>query len=171
MTFYRDANRLYEVRLEPLDRAQNRWRLQVGEQAYEVQVLYREGPRWVLAIGDRQVTVTAQWEGIQGWVTYQGRTYQVLRGPQANRSAAPGTGGGDGALRAPMPAQVRAVQVQKGQEVQAGQTLLVLEAMKMELRIQAPFDGVVQDVRVQAGDTVARDQLLAVVQPAADARP
>jgi biotin carboxyl carrier protein len=62
-----------------------------------------------------------------------------------------------------MPGQVRAVNVSAGDAVEKGQTLLVLEAMKMEIRIQAPMDGVVGRLVVGEGDTVEREELLVEV--------
>jgi biotin carboxyl carrier protein len=59
-----------------------------------------------------------------------------------------------------MPGQVRAVLVAAGDAVKAGQTLVVMEAMKMEIRANAPFDGIVAGVRVQVGDVVERDAAL-----------
>jgi biotin carboxyl carrier protein len=64
-----------------------------------------------------------------------------------------------------MPAQVRAVQVEEGEKVEKGQTLLLLEAMKMEIRIKAPASGSVKRLLVEAGQTVEKDQLLAEVLP------
>ncbi len=165
MSVYRVGKTTYEVRLEPVDEARGLWTLCVGEERIPVRVLHREGARWYLDLNGQQVVVDAQWEGTRGWVTHQGRTWQVERGPRAARRGESAAGSGDGTLRAPMPAQVRAVQVEEGQAVQAGQTLLLLEAMKMELRVQAPFDGVVHDLRIQPGDAVERDQVLAVVRP------
>ena len=60
----------------------------------------------------------------------------------------------DGALAAPMPGTVIAVAVAVGQQIRAGDLLLTLEAMKMELPIRAPRDGVVSAVRCAAGDLV-----------------
>ena len=59
-----------------------------------------------------------------------------------------------------MPGQVRAVNVVEGDTVTKGQTLLVLEAMKMEIRIQAPRDGKVMKIFAEQGQTVAREQIL-----------
>jgi biotin carboxyl carrier protein len=74
------------------------------------------------------------------------------------------TGSGSGGdLTAQMPGQVIDVRVQDGDVVQAGQVLLVLEAMKMEIRISAPLDGVVTRLLVKQGDLVERGQLLAEV--------
>ncbi len=170
MAVYRWQDQTYEVRLEPIDEAQGRWRLWVGDQEHEVQVRFRDGARWVLEIDGRQTQVYAQWARAQGWATHQGRTWQVTRGPRAARGEG-GASSGDGTLRAPMPAQVRGVQVEAGQAVRAGETLVLLEAMKMELRVQAPFDGVVTEVRVQTGQAVERGAVLAVVQPHAQEEP
>ena len=59
-----------------------------------------------------------------------------------------------------MPGQVRAVNVSEGDSVTKGQTLLVLEAMKMEIRIQSPMDGAVKKLLVKHGQTVEREQML-----------
>ncbi|MFI1253430.1 acetyl/propionyl/methylcrotonyl-CoA carboxylase subunit alpha [Streptomyces netropsis] len=71
-----------------------------------------------------------------------------------------------GALTAPMPGTVTVVKAAVGDVVTAGQSLLVVEAMKMEHVISAPHDGTVTELDVTAGATVAMDQVLAVVTPA-----
>lgn len=69
-----------------------------------------------------------------------------------------------GSLLAPMPGTVIAVQAESGAEVEAGQTLLVLEAMKMQHTISAPAAGVLE-VAVQVGQQVSAGDVLAVVTP------
>jgi acetyl/propionyl-CoA carboxylase alpha subunit len=69
-----------------------------------------------------------------------------------------------GALEAPMPGTVLRVDVAPGQAVEAGQTLVVLEAMKMELSVAAPADGTVRDVHVSAGQLVSRGQPLVAME-------
>jgi biotin carboxyl carrier protein len=66
--------------------------------------------------------------------------------------------GGD--LTAQMPGQVVETLVSDGESVASGQTLVILEAMKMEIRIAAPADGVVKKVLVSQGDIVDRGQPL-----------
>jgi 3-methylcrotonyl-CoA carboxylase alpha subunit len=73
----------------------------------------------------------------------------------------------DGAIIAPMPGKVIAVDVSEGQAVTAGQRLMVLEAMKMEHALTAPFDGVVEGLSVSAGAQVQVEAVLARVVPAA----
>jgi propionyl-CoA carboxylase alpha chain len=68
-----------------------------------------------------------------------------------------------GSLLAPMPGSVISVAVEAGQQVAAGQLLLVMEAMKMQHSITAPTDGVVAEINVQAGSQVAAGQVLVVV--------
>lgn len=68
-------------------------------------------------------------------------------------------------LTAPMPGTVTVVKAAVGDEVAAGQGLVVVEAMKMEHVISAPHDGTVVALDVTPGTTVAMDQVLAVVEP------
>ena len=68
-----------------------------------------------------------------------------------------------GSLLAPMPGTVVRVLGEPGQQVEAGQPLVVLEAMKMEHTVAAPGDGILGEVRVAAGDQVDTGQVLAVV--------
>jgi len=73
---------------------------------------------------------------------------------------------GDGAITAQMPGTVLTVNVTPGQEVAAGETLGVLEAMKMELALKAPFDGTVAQIGATAGEQVAMGAVLFVVEEA-----
>ncbi|MFJ9627691.1 acetyl/propionyl/methylcrotonyl-CoA carboxylase subunit alpha [Streptomyces sp. NPDC101175] len=72
---------------------------------------------------------------------------------------------GAGSLTAPMPGTVTVVKVAVGDQVAAGQSLLVVEAMKMEHVVSAPHAGTVAELDVTPGATVAMDQVLAVVTP------
>ncbi|QZD92019.1 acetyl/propionyl/methylcrotonyl-CoA carboxylase subunit alpha [Qipengyuania xiapuensis] len=79
-----------------------------------------------------------------------------------------GTGAGaagDGAILAPMPGKVIAVDVAEGDTVTAGQRLMVLEAMKMEHALTAPFDGTVTELSASQGAQVQVEAVLAVVEP------
>jgi acetyl/propionyl-CoA carboxylase alpha subunit len=74
----------------------------------------------------------------------------------------------DGAVLAPMPGKVITVDVAEGDTVTRGQRLMVLEAMKMEHALTAPFDGTVAELKVAAGDQAQVEALLARVEKRAD---
>ena len=73
-----------------------------------------------------------------------------------------------GSLRAPMPGQVISVDVEVGQEVEQGTVLLIMEAMKMEHRIEAPYSGIIETVAYQVGDAVQQDDVLLSIKAEGD---
>jgi 3-methylcrotonyl-CoA carboxylase alpha subunit len=91
----------------------------------------------------------------------RGGVYAFARGRQAFvelvdplAQAGAGAGKGDGAIRAPMNGRLVAVAVEDGETVEAGQRLAVVEAMKMEHALVAPYAGVVRDLDANVGDQV-----------------
>ncbi|HET7182000.1 MAG TPA: biotin carboxylase N-terminal domain-containing protein [Candidatus Limnocylindrales bacterium] len=84
---------------------------------------------------------------------------------RAARHAASAHGGGPVELVAPMPGSIVAVRAAAGHAVDAGDAVVVLDAMKMEHAVASPIPGTVAEVRVRAGDQVARGDVLAVVEP------
>jgi biotin carboxyl carrier protein len=105
--------------------------IRIGEDAARV--------AWVAASGDVR------------WVFLEGNTYEIeveLEGRRRRPAA------GQGSLSAPMPATVVRVDVSPGTPVHRGDTLVILEAMKMELPIRASSDGTVKSVSCKPGDLV-----------------
>ncbi|WP_327367547.1 acetyl/propionyl/methylcrotonyl-CoA carboxylase subunit alpha [Streptomyces sp. NBC_01217] len=102
------------------------------------------------------------------WLGREGDTWHVQDHDPVEASLAGAARSGADTLAAPMPGTVTVVKVAVGDEVVAGQSLLVVEAMKMEHVISAPHAGTVTELDVTAGATVAMDQILAVVAPAAE---
>jgi 3-methylcrotonyl-CoA carboxylase alpha subunit len=72
---------------------------------------------------------------------------------------------GNGAILAPMPGRIIAVDVTPGQAVTKGQKLVTLEAMKMEHSLTAPFDGIVTELHATTGAQVQVEALLARIEP------
>ncbi|OZA93673.1 MAG: hypothetical protein B7X57_04180, partial [Erythrobacter sp. 34-65-8] len=104
-------------------------------------------------------------DGETVWLNEAGETFAM------RPFAASGTGqasAADGAIIAPMPGKVIAVDVSEGEAVTAGQRLMVLEAMKMEHALAAPFNGVIEGLAVSTGAQVQVDAVLCKVVPAGE---
>jgi acetyl-CoA/propionyl-CoA carboxylase biotin carboxyl carrier protein len=80
----------------------------------------------------------------------------------------PGAGDGDGVVRSPMPGTVISLAVSVGDELVTGQTVAIVEAMKMEHTLTAPIDGTVEQVHTTAGASVALDQPLVTIVAAGE---
>lgn len=100
------------------------------------------------------------------WLGRDGDAWQVRDHDPVAASLSGADRSGAGSLTAPMPGTVTVVKVAVGDQVTAGQSLLVVEAMKMEHVVSAPHAGTVAELDVTPGATVAMDQVLAVVTPA-----
>ena len=89
-----------------------------------------------------------------------------MKEPRPCRGAEPPqTNETSGEIVAPMPGAVLEVLVSEGERVENGQTVVLLESMKMELAITAPRAGVVRRVSVQPGQQVERGMRLAELEP------
>jgi propionyl-CoA carboxylase alpha chain len=105
--------------------------------------------RFAVAIDGAHVDVDSSFGGVEF------TTVDLLPLPSSTVAA--------GSLAAPMPGTVVRTEVAPGARVEAGDVIIVLEAMKMEHSVRAPKDGIVETVLVAVGDQVDIGQLLAVV--------
>lgn len=143
---------------------ENGYDVTIGDRCYQVNAQLRANGRIDLVIdGQRQrvYTVTSTNSVTnQRLVWLAGQTWTVTPiDAQAQRSRGARQQHG-GSLTATMPGQVRAIMVTVGEVVSIGDPLIILEAMKMELRISAPTAGTVVQINCTIGDVVARGQLL-----------
>ena len=105
-------------------------------------------------------------DGSTTWVSCVDGTWALRLLPRyASAADDAAASAGSGTLTSPMPGTVLAVKVALGDQVRAGQPLLVVEAMKMEHVIIAPHDGAITALTVHSGQTVAIDAPLVTVQP------
>jgi biotin carboxyl carrier protein len=136
--------------------------LTVDDKTMQAEVLQADNGRLKLLIDGQHITAYVSSDNAKRWVTVNGQTFVltkssgVRRGGHAHHAA--------GELTAPMPGQVRALNISEGEAVTKGQTLLVLEAMKMEIRVHAPRGGVVRKLFVKEGQTVEREQILIEIE-------
>lgn len=100
-------------------------------------------------------------------VSIAGRPYRVRVRDERSQALASLAGGahiaGDVAIRAPMPGLVSNVIAAEGDEVNRGQTVVVLEAMKMENDLTSPRTGIVKSLRVSKGQAVNQGDTLAII--------
>ena len=140
------------------------YRVVIGDRFVEVEISRVQSGQLELLIDGQRVTAYVSADGPKRWVTIHGQTF-VLTKSSGGRSRGKGTGQEQAsALAAPMPGLVRSVNVSEGETVSKGQTLLVLEAMKMEIRIHAPREGMIQKLLVKQGQTVEREQVLIEIE-------
>ena len=109
------------------------------------------GGRYELVSDSRRTLAYAVRRRSTTWVFLEGRVFVIeaddgLEGRARHHDEA--------ALSAPMPATVLAINVTTGQEVKAGDALVILEAMKMELAVTAPQDGRVRRIACRVGELV-----------------
>jgi len=102
--------------------------------------------------GDRRVRVAVAGDTNATWVFFDGHVWTIEAAESGDRRA--GRGRGETSVMSPMPATVVAINAVPGQQVNEGDTLIVLEAMKMELPIKAPRAGVVKVVNCAKGELV-----------------
>jgi biotin carboxyl carrier protein len=119
------------------------------------------GGRFRLSDGTKSWQVVADRAGATCWITIEGvgeaRLERVEAGRRRSRERSEGT------LSSPMPGKVVKVEVEVGESVASGQDLVVIEAMKMEIKISTPIPGTVRAVHVREGDPCDAGQILVEV--------
>ena len=144
------------VRIEHLP--DGRIKALVDDREYVLSASQLADAAWLLQTGEGQHLVYSARDGDERYMHLDGQQF-VLEVQSVSQRRRRATSGGDG-LVAQMPGQVSDVLVQAGDAVEAGQTLVVLEAMKMEIRVAAVDAGTIKRVLVQVGDVVERGQSL-----------
>ncbi|GJQ39480.1 MAG: acetyl-CoA carboxylase biotin carboxyl carrier protein subunit [Anaerolineaceae bacterium] len=110
------------------------------------------------------------YETEEGWqVLTRGRQYNLTVEDEREKRLRAAAGGGvvesgEYHLKAPMPGLIVAIPVNEGDPVKKGQTLVILESMKMQNELKSPKDGTVGRIRVKQGETVEQRQALLSVQ-------
>lgn len=138
--------------------------LVIGEQQVSATLQPLAAGRFLLQCGGRALELTIRGDA------WQTELASALGSSVFTAQPYLGGGAGDaaasGQLGAPMMGKVVAVKSVVGEKVAIGQTVIVLESMKMELHVTAPFEGSLSSLRCRVGDMVERHQVLAEVSPA-----
>jgi 3-methylcrotonyl-CoA carboxylase alpha subunit len=158
---YQVANQLTPVRLE---QSGDLYRVVVGGNAYQVRAKQTGDGRLLLEVDGQRLQAYVASNGDKHYVWLDGNCWILQRAdpetkPSAARTLAVSKDGTN-VLTATMPGLVRDVLAKEGDVVTRGAALVVLEAMKMELRITAPYAGHIGKVHCVPGQVVERGQVL-----------
>ena len=140
----------YEVKIEDINESSTMARVTVNGVKYDVEI---EGGK-ASAVKKPQVVAAPEATGLS----------VTPKTPIATKPAAPAAAASGLKVTCPLPGTIISLNVKEGDTVAAGQTLLVLEAMKMENNIDAERGGVVKQVLVSAGATVMEGDVLLVIE-------
>ncbi|WP_237056871.1 ATP-binding protein [Microbulbifer sediminum] len=155
-------NIVFECQLRPLPH--RTYLVESTGEAFQLALIHAGKDRAVLSV-----------DGVEQAVIFHHRAptlFTLLEGRQmgwrdcTHAPASTGNDPGDGVLRSPMDGTVTALCVKPGQPVRSGETLAVVEAMKMEHPLKADCDGTVGELGAAAGDQVRGGQLLVRIEPA-----
>jgi acetyl/propionyl-CoA carboxylase alpha subunit len=139
--------------------------VRIGDAEHRVELLRESGGQLVFRVDGRVVRAVVARDGERRFVHVGGgfpTSILTAEGAKARGGAKHSHGGG---LEAQMHGQVVAVAAVVGVGVKRGDLLVTLEAMKMEMRLVAPFDGTVRAVSCKVGEVVERGRVLVEVEP------
>lgn len=130
----------------------------IGDTLYKVNASQMPDGAWLVHLDGERFLIHTTASKDMRYLHIDGVQYQLEKSTGRKRRG--GSSGAVGDLKAEMPGQIIDVRIALGDIVQAGQVLLVLEAMKMEIRIIAPYAGTVAKLMATKGELVERGQLL-----------
>ncbi len=155
---YQHQGQIHTVQIEAL--SDEEYQIRIEDREYHVQASAWSDHVRRLLIDQQTHTAYTAADRRRHWVQLDGQAPVVLQTAEAQSQRRTRGTGGHAHLNAQMPGQVVDVLVAAGDAVSSGQVLLLLEAMKMEIRIHAAQDGVVKKLLVKQGQTVEREQAL-----------
>ncbi len=158
--------------------ANNKFKLHIEGHPYEIErradLIIVNGVEFPCSVKDKQVTVSgnvhtvkvqansAEYDGIAYPIKVEGLEEPKTAGTR--KAATSGAGDQAGAVTAIMPGLIIKILKKEGDKVQAGETVIILEAMKMQNELHAKVSGVIRQLNVKQGDNVEMRQVLAVVE-------
>ena len=142
----------------------------VDDRSYDVDWHRVGGDVVSLLIDGRSYTarVARDGAGLVVWIRGHRVRLGTGTGDRENVAVAGGAGPAGGAIKAPMPGSVVKVLVGEGDEVSVNQSLVIVEAMKMENEVRSPVAGIVSKVNVSPGDSVGTTEVMLEIEPAGE---
>ncbi len=157
--------------VELRETAPGRYQAVHNDQEYAVQIVAQQEGRVDFRLNDALHTAyVSETEDGAFIITQAGFNFRLRRNDLPNKTRLVGSmeldTASDDTVVSPMPGKVIALHVQEGDAVKRGDTLLVVEAMKMENALLAPRDGIVQEVRITLDDRIERNVPLILLEAA-----
>ena len=140
--------------------------MHVEDRAVPVSLAPRADGTCILHVGDNRHAAIVAADGDAIHIHIDGETFTVRYIDPIRKHANDAAGAADDVALAPMPGTVIAIHVRPGDQVEAGQTLVVIESMKLETSIKAWRDGCVTTLHVAKGDPFERSAPLVTLAPA-----
>ncbi len=157
-----------EHELEVEELGGGRCRIRLGEDQFDVDICKVGPASFSVLVGGRSFDFELHQEGDQVLVASRDGSSRVSLIDRSRRASSRAGKrrevSGRAELKAMMPGRVINVLVAAGDQVEAGQGVLIIEAMKMENELKAPKPGKVIEVKVTAGQTVEKGELLLVIE-------
>ncbi|MGB1581642.1 MAG: acetyl-CoA carboxylase biotin carboxyl carrier protein subunit [Nevskiales bacterium] len=147
-----------------LSRSADGYRLHIDGQTINFKLFPGEEGDWVLHTEGAIDHISLAQDGDDVYIHLDGETYQLQFEHALQRLSEMAQGSADDNVKATMPGSLVSLAVAEGDIVKTGQTLLVMESMKMETTIIAPRDGVVESIHFAAGQTFDKDAVLITLQ-------
>jgi biotin carboxyl carrier protein len=135
----------------------------IEKKPYEVEIKAITGPMASVVVNGEEYQVTIEDDGqldVSESVRNPSGVESRAIAPVQAAAGSPAPANGDDAIRVPMPGVVVRIKVEAGQKVRAGDTVMILESMKMENNIVAPKDGVIQKICVKEGQDIPEYEVI-----------
>ena len=161
---YEFAGKSYPVRIVKDEKS---YKISIAEEEFTVTSKEIKPGFIVLNIDGRQAKLSIATESTQRHIFFDGAVYRFTRSEgRKKKKAEDGVVSPD--ITSPISGKVVKVDGEQGAKVRGGQTLMTIEAMKMEYQIKAPYDGIVEDIKFKEGDQVDIGVVLIVMDQKKD---
>lgn len=130
----------------------------IDDEQKEIEFLRIDESTYSILVDNRSITVGVFREGKKIQVFHEGDLYEIEA--VSGRDASQTEGAGSLNITAPMHSRVVKILKKQGDSVEVGDSVIVVEAMKMESELKASASGTVKEVRVKEGETVEKDSVL-----------
>ena len=162
---------IYDVEIEGREahvsvrKADDGWYVQIDDGPEQlVRGARVDNAEWLFEVGGRRRSIGCYVDGDHASLQIAGHALRATVTDPRDRALGMAGTGNEGAVATPMPGVIVRVDVSVGQEVEEGDVLVVVEAMKMENEYKSPIAGTIAEIKVEPGQAVESNTVLVVVE-------